>query len=537
MTDEMLTAVGRTPTESPEDGWRGLSSRVVWVDFAKSLLSVLPAVVAVVGFGVEPSLGALWPFVAVAVWGVIGAVADIIRWLLTRYRITETDVERRTGLFVRRHRSVRRDRIRSVDTHAKLRHRIAGLRVVTIGAGQQTNAGEAAFQLDSLTREDAELLRRVLLREHRAATAETGGTGDGERTSDGENEQAPDESATTQTPEVLATLRPWWAVYNMFSLWAYLTAAGLLWGAFWLASTFGVNLIDVSARWVSWEDLGWFGTTVVAVVGGGLFGALAMGVSFFLAYWRFELARVRTDDTSFLRTRRGLLSTREVNRDEARTRGLSISEPLLWRWMRMTDTNLITTGLSIWHPEQPSALLPRGPRGIAREVAAHVLGAPSPLEVPLPRHPQAALRRRLWWATALTLLLVAVVALPVATSVAPAWVLWGAIGVWPLALAGAVVAYRALGHAITGDYVVMRSGLTSRTTSALRRDAVSTVAVRQSILQRRLGLSTVSAMTAAGWSVYEAPDVSADEALAFAARTAPGLLDEFLAAGTPTEEN
>ncbi|QFG68474.1 PH domain-containing protein [Ornithinimicrobium pratense] len=522
MTDETLPAGSRTAPEPSADGWRGLSIRVVWVDFAKSLLSVLPAVVAILGFGIEPSWSSMWPFAAIAVWGVLSAVADIIRWLLTRYRITETEVERSTGLFVRRHRSVRRDRIRSVDTHAKLRHRIAGLRVITVGAGQQTNAGEAAFVLDSLIRDDAELLRSVLLREHQTATAET------ERPRDGDDIQDPPDPAKTRSAEVFATLRPWWVVYHMFSLWAYLSAAGLLWGAFWLASTFGVNLIDVSSRWISWGDLGWFETIAVAVVGGGLFGAIAMGVGFFLSYWKFELARVRSDDTSFLRTRRGLLSTREVNRDEVRTRGLSISEPLLWRWMRMADTNVITTGLSIWDPEQPSAILPRGPRSIAHEVATRVLGAPSPLEVPLPRHPRAALRRRLWWATAFTALGVAIVALPVATSVVPTWVLWAAIGVWPVALCGAIVAYRALGHAITEDYVVMRSGLTSRTTSALRRDAVSTIAVRQSILQKRLGLSTVSAMTAAGWSIYEAPDVCAHEAISFAAQAAPGFLDEFL---------
>lgn len=67
----------------------------------------------------------------------------------------------------------------------------------------------------------------------------------------------------------------------------------------------------------------------------------------------------------------------------------------------------------------------------------------------------------------------------------------------------------------------------SRTTSALRRDAVSTIAIRQSILQRRLGLATVSAMTAAGWAAYEAPDVSAREAVLLASRAAPALLDEF----------
>lgn len=520
---------------APSTEWRGLSIRVVWVDFAKSLVAVLPAVIALM-VGIEPTASAMWPFVAIAAWGVIGAITDIIRWLLTRYRITDTDVERRTGLFVRRHRSVRRDRIRSVDTHAKLRHRVGGLRVVTIGAGQQTNAGESAFVLDSLTRRDADLLRSTLLREHRPTVAETEvgrPAADAVAVTVTEAEaraeaRAPGAPAAQPRTEVLATLKPWWVVYNMFSVWAYLTAAGLLWGAFWLAATFGVDLIEVSTQWIAWDRLNWAGALAIALIGGGLFGAIALGINFFLSHWKFELARVRTDSTSFLRTRRGLLSTREVNRDEARVRGLSIAEPLLWRWMRMADTTLITTGLSIWSPEQPSAILPRGPKGVATDVARQVLGTPSPLDAPLPRHPWAALRRRLWWATAITALTIGIVAAPVATGAAPWWLLWAAIGTWPITLAGAAVAYGALGHAIDGEYLIVRSGLMSRSTSALRRDAVSTIAVRQSILQKRLGLSTVSAMTAAGWSVYEAPDVAASEAVSFAAAAAPGLIDEFL---------
>ncbi|WP_211658273.1 hypothetical protein [Phytoactinopolyspora halophila] len=35
-------------------------------------------------------------------------------------------------------------------------------------------------------------------------------------------------------------------------------------------------------------------------------------------------------------------------------------------------------------------------------------------------------------------------------------------------------------------------------------------------------------MTAAGWGVYEAPDVAASEGVAFAADAAPGLLEPFL---------
>lgn len=506
-------------TDQPE--WQRLSARVIWVDLAKSLASLLPGALAVYAFGVSVSWAALWPFVVIAAWGVVGAVGDAVRWAFTRYRLTPTHVERRTGILVRRHRSARRELIRSVDTHAKLRHRLAGLRVVAIGAGQRNSAGESVLELDSLTRDDADALRRVLLREAAppvpAAALQSGHP---ER-----------DDAGPRDVEVLATLRPWWALYNMFNIWAYLTAAGLLWGAFWAAATFGIDLFALSARIVDWDELGWLGTVAVALVGGGALGTVGMGINFLATNWGLELARVRTADGSFLRTRRGLFSTREVNRDEARIRGLSIGEPLLWRWMRMADTNVITTGLGVWDMSEPTAILPRGPRGVALAIAEQALGTPSPFAAPLRPHPRTALRRRLWWATLFTLAVVGVLAPPAVTGAVPLWVLWAALGVWPLALAGAVVAYRALGHAISGEHLVVRSGLLNRTTSALRRDAVSTIAVRQSVLQRRLGLSTVSALTAAGWCIYEAPDVAAEEAFGLAMQAAPGLLEEFLPAG------
>lgn len=527
MTGELSPSPHSTTATSADGEWRGLSVRVIWVDLAQSVLSVLPGVIAIALFGVEPTFAMIWPFALIAAWGVIGAITDVIRWIFTRYRITDTDIERRTGVFVRSHRSVRRDRIRSVDTHAKLRHRVAGLRVVTIGAGQQSSSGEAAFVLDALPRHDAELLRRMLFREqHSTAASDT--TVHTSATAAGAIDTTAEDADLHDDAEVLATLRPWWVVYNMFSIWAYLTAAGLLWGGFWLAATFGIDLIELSSRFVNWDEIGWVGTVVIALIGGGIIGAIGMGLNFFTTNWRFTLARVRTAGTSFLRTRRGLFSTREINRDESRMRGLSIGEPLLWRWMRMADTNVITTGLALWDMNEPTAILPRGPKSVSMDVAARVLGEPCPINTPLQRHPTAALRRRLWWATGFTATVVGFIAVPVATGAVPTWVLWATIGVWPVALGAAVIAYRALGHAISGDYLVVRAGLLSRTTSALRRDAVSTIAVRQSLLQKRLGLSTVSAMTAAGWSVYEAPDVATSEATSFAALAAPGLIDEFL---------
>lgn len=533
--DDAAVPGNEGPTDAP---WQRLSARMIWVDVVQSALSLAPGAIAIWAVGIDPTPGTLWPLGIIAALGVFGAVTDALRWVFTRYRVTESEVQRRTGVVVRRYRAVRRERIRSVDTHAKLRHRLSGLRVVTIGAGQQVTSGESAFLLDAVTKNDAGQLQRTLLRERgtaREPDAQTSGPDSETAGHDGTND-SPNAPEKTTPVEVFARLRPWWVIYNMFSIWAYLSAAGLIWAAYWLATTFGIDLLAWVTGLADWEEMGWPQTIAIGLVGVGALGAIGMAANFVTSQWRFELARVHHPDGRMLRTRRGLFSTREVNRDESRMRGLSIGEPLLWRWMGMADTNVITTGLGIWSGEQPTSILPRGPISVARRVAAAVFETDrSPLEAPLPRHPRAALRRRAWWATLGTLSVVASVVWPATTGVVPGWVVWAAAGVWPITLLGALVAYQALGHLITEDHVITRSGLMSRSTSALRRDAVSTIALRQSVLQRRLGLTTVSAMTAAGWGIYEAPDVDADEAVEFAAAAAPGLLDPFLRPTAPSE--
>lgn len=333
---------------------------------------------------------------------------------------------------------------------------------------------------------------------------------------------------------VLARLRPSWVLFNTFSPLGYLLVAGGISGLYGLGTQLGLDVVDLVwdvADGVNWAALGWLRGIALGMVVFGVAGAVAMAANFLAAYWGFTLSRVRAGDRRYLRTRRGLFSIREVSRDEARLRGLSIGEPLFGRWLRMADTNVITTGLSVTDEAQPTAILPRGPRGVARRIAREVLGSPCPLDAPLRAHPRAALRRRLTWAFVIGAIPVAAVAAPAATGLVPRWVLAAALGVWPVAVAGAIIAYRALGHGLAGDYLVVRSGLGARVTSAVRRDAVSTVAVRQSLLQRRLGLCTVSAMTAAGVGVYEALDVDAREAVDFARRAAPGIVDEFVVTG------
>lgn len=520
----------------PSAAWHRLSARIIWVDLVISVLALLPAVVGILWLGVEANPGQLWPLIGLAAFGVLGAVVDVVRWIVTRFRVTGQHVELRTGVFVRRHRSVQRDRIRSVDIEAKLRHRVARLRVVAIGAGQQMAAGESAFSLDALSRDDALRLQQRLLNDAPAVSDPA------------EPEQAEQPEPVTDeepTSRVFARFEPGWFIYNMFNVWAFVLALGLLWGGAWLLSTVGVDLAGFVIGMADWEAIGTLGTVVIAVVVVGAFGAAGLGVNYVIENWGFELARVPSREGTMLRTRKGLFTTREVNRDENRLRGVQITEPVLWRWMGVSDTHVITTGLDAWSFADPASILPRGPVRRTREVAGQVLDrsvvedgvsatSENPFRLSLPRHPRRALRRRLVWATLVSaavgaLALVVLDAGPGSVlNVGMNSVLVGAGVLWVLSLLLAVAGYRALGHALTEDYLITRSGALNRSTAVLQRSAVSTIMIRESLFQRRLKLRTVAAMTAAGDGRYDVVDIDADDSVPVALQAAPGLLDPFV---------
>lgn len=170
-----------------------------------------------------------------------------------------------------------------------------------------------------------------------------------------------------------------------------------------------------------------------------------------------------------------------------------------------------------------TALLPSW-RYLPAEVAARVLGESAvPTGAALVAHPRAARVRRLRWALLAVLVAVAVLP-PVLPYVAAGC---AAAGV-PLAVAPALDAYRNLGHGVDGAYPVARSGTVRRATTALRRGGVIGWTVKQSVFQRRAGLLTLTATTAAGAGSHPVRDAAGAEGLAFAAQAVPGLLEPFL---------
>jgi putative membrane protein len=326
---------------------------------------------------------------------------------------------------------------------------------------------------------------------------------------------APEASPAGET--VLATLRWQWLFYNVFTVWALAMAAGVLWGTYWLGNSVGLDLASFVKNLADWEALGLTWTITIGVLVAWAVGVVALGANFLAENWNFRLTWTSGPNGTVLRTTKGLFRIRQVDRDESRLRGVKLAQPLPWRWIGLTDTTVISTGLS-W---SASTVVPRGPVGDALRVAAAVLRDDRPLSVPLTAHPRAALRRRIGWAVLVTVGLTAAL-----TLLPDPWWLVG-LAALPVFVWFAVLAYRALGHAVAGVHLVVRSGL-NRTLVALRRDAVIGWTFRQSVLQRRLGLMTVRATTAAGSGGYTAPDLATADAVALADRVVPGLLTRYL---------
>ncbi|HET6859422.1 MAG TPA: PH domain-containing protein [Streptomyces sp.] len=498
--------------EVAPDGWQRLSVRTV-------LVTALVMGGVVVGAGVPATLALangrpLWVAVGLVLTGGVlviacGTAADYVRWRRTRYRIGPERAELHTGLLLVKRRSLARERIRSVDLTANVMLRLLGLVKVRIGTGE--NTGESTLELDPVTREEGERLRRELLA--RTAPGEPGAHREGE----------------------LATLDPRWIRYAPVSFVAPALGGAAVGGLMQVSEWFGAQ--GKLIRWVGdlFQDTSVVWIVVLLVLGAcvaGAVGALGLWVEM---WWNYRLER---EPGGTLRVRRGLFTTRSISIEERRLRGVELVEPIGVRALGAARVDAVATGLAEDESSRNAdhkTLLPAAPRAVAESVAADVLReASSPTSTArLTPHPRAARARRLRWAfgaalpPVLVLVVLGVLLTDVLLYVAGAC----AVVLWPLAYFLAADAYRSLGHAISGDYLVARSGTVRRTTVALQRSGVIGWTVKQSVFQRRAGLITLTATTAAGAGAYSVYDAGQPDGLQFGADAVPGVLAPFLERG------
>ncbi|MCV7369150.1 hypothetical protein CRI77_02210 [Mycolicibacterium duvalii] len=427
-----------------------------------------------------------------AVFGIVLIVAyGLARWFTTTYRIGADDVALRSGVLQRKVVSLPRNRIRSVSTDARLLHRLLGLTVVTVSTGQQAST-ETAFALDAVPAAEVPRLRATLLAESLVPAA-------------------------TSTPgRVLARWQPSWLRYSPLTFAGVVTiaaAAGVLTQAGLLRAVedspwarAGAGVVDT------------FGVpAVVAAVAIALvLASVALSVTqSLLTYANLVLRR----DADILHLSHGLVRIREHTFDMRRLRGGTLREPLLVRLFGGMRLDAVMTGVS--GVGEASQLLPPCPRVTATTVLQDLIGQPDLVDGPLRPHGPAAVRRR--WIRAMALPVTAALALGVTAFAAtvPGWA-WVVVGVLALAAAGlAADRSRALGHRVGNGWLATRAGSLSRRRDCVVGAGVVAWTVRQTWPQRRAGVATLVAATAAGVKRYEVVDVPADQAWAIAAAVSP----------------
>ena len=234
-----------------------------------------------------------------------------------------------------------------------------------------------------------------------------------------------------------------------------------------------------------------------------------------------------------LHLRHGLLRLRERTYDMSRLRGGTLRQPLLVRVFGGARLDAVMTG--VHGAGESSVLLPPCPVPTAEAVLTGLVGGPENAWVvtgPLRGHGRRAAARR--WTRALGVPVLAGVALAVVTvligiSAVPAWLwtAWVAVTAWCALLAADRVS--ALGHRVDSRWLVMRAGSLERRRDCLATAGIIGWTVRQSPLQRRAGVATLVAATAAGIKRYPLIDVPENQAWAVAAEASPWVADSIWA--------
>ena len=467
------------------DGWQRLSPRMLLVHPVHEVMRQLPVLIGSLVLG-SATGNPLWTVAGVALIVVYG----LARWFTTSYRIGAEEVTLRTGVLQRSVLSVPRNRIRSVSTDARLLHRLLGLTVLRVSTGREAT-GDIAFALDAVPAGDVPRLRAVLLA---------------------------DSLPPQPSGRVLAAWQPSWLRYSPLTF----TGLAMIAAALGVISQSGLlrplrDSAVLRAGEGAAEGLGVWGAVAVGA-GVVLVASVALSVTqSLLTYANLMLRR----DGEVLHLSHGLLRVREHTYDMRRLRGGTLREPLLVRLFGGARLDAVMTGVA--GAGEASQLLPPCPRATAEAVLVDLIERPDVVTGALTPHGPAAIRRR--WVRALALPVVASVGAGIA-----ALTVGIGVWVWPvLALLAAFSVFlavdrsRSLGHRVGGGWLVARAGSMQRRRDCVAAPGIVGWTVRQSWPQRRAGVATLVAATAAGTKRYEVLDVPADAAWTIAATTSPWL--------------
>ncbi len=475
--------------------WHRLSPRMLLVHPVHEVLRQIPLLVGTIVLG-SATGNSIWTVAALGVTIGFG----VLRWFTTTYRIEPDEVQLRTGVLQRKVVSVPRNRIRSVQTDARLLHQALGLTVLRVSTGQQAS-GDTEFALDAVRAEEVPRLRSILLADSLAPVDETG---------DQQQSQG----------RLLARWHPSWLRYSPLSftgLAMILAAVGVVYQA-GLGAALEHSRIAESGRDAT-QRFGVVASVAVAVVVVLLVSVVLSVLRSLVTFGNLTLRR----DADVLHLQHGLLRKREHTFDMRRLRGGTLRQPLLVRLLGGARLDAVMTGVA--GAGEASLLLPPCPAAKAESVLTELIDDADAVSGPVRGHGAAATRRR--WTRGLALPLVVAVALIVAAAFVPvpawAWILVALLAVCCALLSADRV--RGLGHRVDGRWLVARAGSLERRRDCIAAEGIIGWTVRQTFFQRRAGVATLIAATAAGVKHYQVIDVPAGLSWSIAGAASPWVAE------------
>ncbi len=269
-----------------------------------------------------------------------GAVFGFASWYRTRFRITDTELRIDTGVFNRRSRRVRLDRIVEIGVSQPFVARLLGLAELKI----ETATAEAEVSLAYLPLPEAHHVRRVLLEQRDVARAEESA------------EAGVDGGAVPHVEPVPLVRVP--LSWQLKGLLASGETVGLL--------VFGLVVVGMVSAGVS---LGAFG------IGLATFGGAALSLARKLVgWWDWRVAVVPTG----VQVRHGMFSLTTHTFNVERLQGVRITEPLLQRPFGLARLEVsVAGGLKDGGGGEESSgiALPVAPKELVWRLASDLIGA------------------------------------------------------------------------------------------------------------------------------------------------------------------
>jgi putative membrane protein len=464
--------------------WNRLSPRMLFVHPVHEVLRQIPVIIGTFVLGSATGN----PILAVAVL-VVTVGIGLARWFTTSYRIGPGEVQLRKGILQRKALSLPRNRIRSVSTDSRLLHRLLGLTVLRVSTGQEAK-GDDAFALDAVAATEAPRLRALLLAESLAV----------------------DVDQPVTPGRVLARWQPSWLRYSPLSFTGLAMIAAAVAVAYQVGAAAALRNSGIEQSGAAVADRFGVATTIAAATVAVLLASSVLSVlQSLLSYANLDLRR----DADVLHLRHGLLRVREHTFDMRRLRGGTLREPLLVRLFGGARLDAVMTGVD--GAGEASMLLPPCPKSTAETVLAELIARPDAVSGSLRRHGPAATRRR--WTRAFTVPALTAVVLLIAPVPTWVWVVWTLLTICCALLA--LDRSRSLGHRVGDGWLVARTGSLQRRRDCIAAPGIIGWTVRQTFMQRRAGVATLIAATAAGVKHYQVIDVPAATAWAVAAEASP----------------